>query len=229
MELRSAMFAVTTSAAAVAVTLLASGPSAAGAPGMHLADQAGALVGPSAHLTKKQVCFDNLGDASQVGIVSQSTGSGTSPLDAPGADDFHLSSRCRVSTVAINGMVFNGVADSFEVTFYKNKQGLPGKALATVTSNQIGTCTPPVVCDTAIALPTPVMLKKSAGWVSVQATMDFGEGQFVWITRLTQTGRPAVWENPDDGWGTGCTTWQTLQTCWGALNPGPDFEFALLR
>jgi hypothetical protein len=38
-----------------------------------------------------------------------------------------------------------------------------------------------------------------------------------------------VWENPGDGWGTGCTTWTNMQSCWGSLNPGPDFEFVLLR
>ena len=86
-----------------------------------------------------------------------------------------------------------------------------------------------MVCDTAVALPSAVTLMRGAGWVSVQVNLDFGEGEFVWVTGQTQNGEAAVWENPGDGWGTGCTTWTNLQSCWGELNPGPDFEFVLLK
>ena len=182
-----------------------------------------------AHLDGKGICFTNLDSSPQVGVVSQNFGTGMSALDSQGADDFTLPKRCRVSTVGIDGMVYNGVADSFNVTFYKDRHGLPGRVVSTATSDEFGPCPPRVVCDTAISLPSPVTLKRGGGWVSVQVNLDFGEGEFVWVTGQTQIGEPAVWQNPGDGWGTGCTTWANLQSCWGELKPGPDFEFVLLR
>jgi hypothetical protein len=215
MSIRSAILVVSTSAVALAGTLLAAGPSTAGAHPNH-------LVG-------RGICFSNVVAESQVGVVSQDFGPGENALDSQGADDFTLPRRCRVSTVGIDSRVYNGVATSFIVTFYKDMGGFPGKVVSTVTSDEVGPCPPRVVCDTAITLPRPITLKKGVGWVSVQANQDFGEGEFVWVTALTQTGEPAVWENPGDGWGTGCTTWAKMQSCWGNLNPGPDFEFVLLK
>jgi hypothetical protein len=227
MSIRSTTLALSMSVGAVAVTLLAAGPTAAGAQPSSFSHRAGAAVRPAQHAGKR-TCFNNLADESQVGIVSQDFGPGENAFDSQGADDFTLRRKCRVSTVGIDGLVFNGVATSFNVTFYKNKGGVPGKVVSTATTDQVGLCPARLGCDTAIRLPEPVTLKKGVGWVSVQANLELGE-EFVWMTALTQTGAPAVWENPGDGWGTGCTTWATLQTCWGALDPGPDFEFVLLK
>jgi hypothetical protein len=230
MNIRSATLAVSTSAAALAVTLLAAAPSVAGGHTSPLSPPAGAAgrLAP-AHIAGKGSCFSNLVEESQVGIVSQDFGAGQNPSDAQGADDFALPRRCRVSTVGIDNRVYNGVADSYNVTFYRDKGGLPGKVVSTSTSNQAGPCPARVVCDTAITLPSAVTLRKGVGWVSVQANLGFGSGEAVWLTGLTQKGGPAVWENPGDGWGTGCTTWDDLQSCWGDSNPGPDFEFVLLK
>jgi hypothetical protein len=230
MNIRSAILVVSTSAAALAVTLVAAGPSAAGghtspsSPGAEVTEH----LAP-AHIAGKGICFSNLVDDSQVGIVSQDFGPGQTPSDAQGADDFALPRRCRVSTVGIDGLVFNGVATTFNITFYKDRGGRPGRVLSTETSTTFGPCPPRVACNTAITLPSAVRLKRGTGWVSVQDVQDWSEGQFVWVTGLTQSGHPAVWENPGDGWGTGCTTWTKMQSCWGDLNPGPDFEFVLLK
>lgn len=230
MNIRSAILAVSTTSAALAVTLLAIGPSAADAHTISPSQRAEAAARLNqGHGGGTGTCFSNLGDVSQVGIVSQNFGPDKSTLDSQGADDFTLRTKCRVSTVGIDSMVFDGVATSFTVTFYKDKHGLPGKVVAAATSDQVGGCPPQAACDTAITLPSAVTLKKGVGWVSVQANLDFGEGNFVWLTGLSQRGQPAVWENPGDGWGTGCTTWASLQSCWGSQSPGPDFEFALLK
>ncbi len=167
-------------------------------------------------------------DVSQVGVVSQNFGAGDA-FDSQGADDYTLTRRCRVSTVGIDSRVYHGAADSFTVTFYRDKGGLPGRVASTATSNRIGACPTWVACDTAITLPSPITLRKGVGWVSVVANLDAGQGEFVWVTAQTQKGKPAVWQNPGDAWGTGCTTWTTVQSCWGELSPGPDFEFVLLK
>jgi hypothetical protein len=227
MQLRSSIFALSTSAAAVAVMLMAAGPVVAGGhriPVSQGTEAAGELTPASG--AGKGICFNNLSEASQ-GVVSQNF-SDQNALDAQGADDFTLHKRCRVSVVGIDGMVFNGVATSYTVSFYKDKAGHPGRVVATMTSDIVDPCPPRVVCDTAITLPHAVTLKRGGGWVSVQADLDFAEGQFVWLTALTQRGDAALWENPGDGWGTGCTTWTDLQSCWGD-GLGADFEFVLLR
>jgi hypothetical protein len=214
MSTRSSVLAVSASAVVLAVAMLAAGPSLAWAR--------------PAHTPRRVFCFSNLAVRSEVGIVSEDVDEGENAFDSRGADDFRLSTRCRVSAVGFDGLVYNGVADSFTVTFYKDKGGLPGRVVSTATSSEFGPCPPHVVCDTSVTLPTPVTLRRGAGWVSVQANVGLAE-EFVWMTAVTQNGKPAVWENPDNGFGTGCTTWATLQTCWGSLNPGPDFEFVLLK
>ncbi len=227
MNLRSAVV-VSTSAAVLAVTLFSAGPSSAGVYTSPLAHRPAVRLAPIPPV-EKDVCYSNLVTMSQVGIVSQNFGPGVNGLDAQGADDFNLPTRCRVSTIGIDGRVYNGVADTFDVTFYKNKGGRPGRVVSATTSNTVGACPSGVACDTAITLPRPVTLKKGVGWVSVQANLDLGSGEFVWVTGLTQNGQPAVWENPGDGWGRGCTTWNHLDACWGDQHPGRDFEFVLLK
>ena len=78
-----------------------------------------------------------------------------------------------------------------------------------------------------ITLPkTGLKLAKGLYWVSVQANMDIGtNGQWGWATRSVQTNNPATWQNPGDGFGSGCTTWANMDTCLGA--PGPDLMFQL--
>lgn len=228
MNIRSTILAVSTSAAVLAVTLLAAGPSAAGGHINSLPHPAAAAVRPTtAHPAKKGSCFSTLGAETQVGVVSQNFGSGNA-FNAQGADDYALARRCRVSTVGIDSMVYNGIADSFSVTFYRDKGGRPGKVVSTATSNKVTACPTYLACDTAITLPSPVTLRKGVGWVSVVANLEAGE-EFVWMTGQTQSGDPAAWQNPGDAWGTGCTTWTAMQSCWEELNPGPDFEYILVK
>jgi hypothetical protein len=230
MSVRSPILAPSISAVVLAVTMLAAGPSAASARPGSSSHRIGAAARPApARLAARRICFSNLAVQSEVGIVSQDFGPGEHAFDSQGADDFTLSRRCRVSGVGIDGLVYNGVANSFTVTFYRDRAGVPGKVVSTATSATLGPCPPHVVCDTAITLPSPVVLRTGGNWVSVQANLDFGEGEFVWMTRTTQAGAPAVWQNPGDGWGTGCTTWTNMQSCWASLSPGPDFEFVLLK
>jgi hypothetical protein len=63
-------------------------------------------------------------------------------------------------------------------------------------------------------------------WVSVQANMSSSAGEWYWASRTKQSGSPAVWQNPGNGWGTGCTTWTPYETCTGASGR-PDWMFAL--
>jgi hypothetical protein len=51
-------------------------------------------------------------------------------------------------------------------------------------------------------------------WVSVQARQEFKpSGQWFWHNRTVQSNAGAVWQNPGDGYGTGCTSWNRKNAC----------------
>ena len=70
------------------------------------------------------------------------------------------------------------------------------------------------------------MFKPGTYWVSVQANMDFAlGGEWGWETSTVTNGSPAAWQNPGDGFGTGCTSWGVEIVC--VPVGGPDKMFAL--
>jgi len=64
--------------------------------------------------------------------------------------------------------------------------------------------------------------------MSVVANVDKGAGSvWVWYEPDTNTNNPGKWQNPGNGYGTGCTTWTDTQTCIGAGRPD-DWAFELI-
>jgi hypothetical protein len=163
-----------------------------------------------------------------VGIVSQNfTDGGFTAYDAAGADDFKLKKKAAITEVDADGVYFNGAgpADSFDVHFYANSGGLPGKevasCLAASYSDETGFGTPDIKCSAKFKA-------KKTAWVSVVANMAFGSGgEWGWSTNNTVRGNPAVWENPGGGFATGCNSWGVLTTCIAA-GEGGDFSYAVL-
>ena len=164
-----------------------------------------------------------------VGIVSQNfTDPGFDIYDSQGADDFvvPVGHTWFVKAMTVTGVYFNGPgpADSETVTFYRDAGGLPGVALGSVTVHGL---------DTAGSFRLKLSnrgLRMRAGtyWVSVQPTMAFSpNGEWGWETRTLQANSAAAWQNPQDGFGTGCTTYANMQGCIGAFGEGPDFMFAI--
>ena len=104
-----------------------------------------------------------------------------------------------------------GPASSFNVYIYANAAGhLPG-ALIAAFLNRPYSGTPP---DFTIDLPNPLLLSPGTYWLSVQARQDFKpSGQWFWHNRTVQSNAGAVWENPGDGYGTGCTNWTRKNAC----------------
>jgi hypothetical protein len=214
-------------ASAAALALTVAGASAKPmTPGAH---------SPAGHFVKRvltqtpgsKTLYDQTGGDTGTGVVSDDFDSGVyDSYDDQGADDFTVPSGhvWKVKEVDAPGVYFNGYgpADGVTVYFYKNKGGLPGNLKATVTD---GTVTDNAGSFT-IKFPSAVKLKAGTYWVSVQAQMNFsgGYGEWGWETGSTQNGKPAAWQNPGNGFGTGCTTWGTLQSC---LGYGPDLLFAL--
>jgi hypothetical protein len=192
-------------------------------------------VGTSVHPNSTLVKLWNQNKAAQdsgVGIVSQNFEPANDAFDAQGADDFKVpaGTTWKVKEVDTTSVYFNGPgpATSVDVTFYKNASGLPGavkKAYSGIgyvdTSGGLGSY--------AITLPSVAKLTSGTYWVSVVANMDFSVGgEWGWETRTTAKVKNAAWQNPGDGFATGCTTWGDMQTCIGPSGEGPDFMFALL-
>lgn len=165
------------------------------------------------------------------GIDSQNFSSSfASFYDSVGADDFIIPAghKWKITEVDVAGMYFNGSgpARSEVVTFYSNNKGHPGKTRATYTVN----CT-----DTAgsFACNLPGQGQSLSGgtngrryWVSVVANCDFTTcGQWGWIQNTTTHNDPGQWENPGDGFHTGCTTWTDTSTCTGLSSD--DYAFDL--
>ena len=119
-----------------------------------------------------------------------------------------------------------GPASSFNVYFYSNgADNLPGMLVATFL-NLAYTGTPP---DFTITLPYPlVLINGETYWVSVQARQDFNpNGQWFWHNRTVQSNAGAAWENPGDGYGTGCVTWNRKKVCM-LDQVSPDQVFQIL-
>jgi hypothetical protein len=114
--------------------------------------------------------------------------------------------------VFADGFYFRGSGNAVDetVTIYADAGGVPGSVISeqTVagTDDESGY---------TIAL-TPVKLRPGSYWVSVVSNQAFeGGGQWGWVRSTRSKSGEAVYENPGDGWGTGCTTWTALTTCAG--------------
>ena len=222
-------------AAAAAFALTAGGASAAQKPviGAH-----GTATGAVIHVAKgaKMLYNQNSGDGE--GVVSQNFTSGTySPTyNAAGADDFVVPKKTEwtVTEVDTSGLYFNssGVcssnceyASSENVIFYKDSNGAPGAAV------KKGTFTGLKGTDNngsfSISLGKKgIKLKAGHYWVSVVGNVNFINTGYEWGWQETSNiqNDNAMWENPEGGFGVGCTTWTDVGTCIGVNG---DYAFDL--
>lgn len=158
----------------------------------------------------KPPCWDSIGAWDGAVVLSQT---GLGAFDSAAADDFTLMKRCRVRGLTVAGVHFAGVGpvDSEDVTIYRKGKRHPKRIVfqATIAGvDDAGTL--------RIPIEPPLALRKGHYWLSVRANEDFAEGgQFGWkiLAPGARIGSPAVWANPGDGLGTGCTTWRPLAHC----------------
>lgn len=147
------------------------------------------------------------------------------------ADDFVVPSG---RTWSIDGVVTvgttSGSANTVNVWFYPDNGGSPA-ASAACTYTGLTSFTE-TAGSFVVTLPTPCDLSPGTYWMAFQTQQDFGtSGQHFFSNRAIVSGNEAVWQNPGDGFGTGCTSWSPAGSTCGVGGGGPgvsyDFLFAL--
>src|SRR6266576_1864189 len=175
--------------------------------------------------------YDNPATKPPLGIGSQKFEPAMAAFDDQAADDFVINAPpppifLYTTGVRVMGEYSQGggPASSFNVYLYTNGAGnLPGSLIASFL-NRPYTGTPP---DFVIRW-SPLGLPSGTYWVSVQARQDFTpNGQWFWHNRTVQSNAGAAWENPGDGYGTGCITWNRKNACM-ADQVWPDQVFQVL-
>ncbi len=208
-------------ALALATSLAGTASAASGPSASHSGTSAATVHGPQA------ACFSNMGGDTGTAITSQNFEASFDAYDASGADDVKLKKRCTVKQIDVAGQYYNGAgpADSETVTFYKDDSGKPGAVIKSQTKVGVDTAG-----SYSINLKKVKLQKKTTYWVGVQINMDFGVGgQWGWENTTDGFKNPAQWQNPGDGFASGCTTWGNMQTCLGGVAPGPDLMFAISK
>jgi hypothetical protein len=166
------------------------------------------------------------------GVVSQVFDAKHAKLNSAGADDFVIPAgnvwRVKVLNI-VGGYTYpNGPATSENVIFYRDKNGKPGKPVA--NGSYLGIVGSDVEGEFYIVLPPPgLRLKAGTYWLSVQANMDYKSGYWAWRSgNVTQgqSGNPAVWENPANGFHKNCRTFTVETQCWPD-GQGPGKYFAI--
>jgi hypothetical protein len=169
--------------------------------------------------------YDNQGFSS---FPSQDFETAIDNFDAQGADDFVVPAgeTWNITEVDFYGDYSAGAlgSDSFHVFIYQDAAGLPGSVVYTALNQSYSTSNN---IDFVVTLSTPAVLTEGTYWVSVQSRMDYnGNDQWFWKDRSVQNNNPAAWQNPGDGFGTGCTDWNVRTNCLGSS--GPDYVYRLV-
>jgi hypothetical protein len=196
---------------AVDTTLAEAGPTPTPTPGNVLYDQ-----------------YDNFSTEKTPNIPSQDAETALDFFDSQAADDFIVPAgqTWQVTEVDVLGEYdSNGPAASFHVFFYENGEGdLPGILVASRLENPYTGSN-----DFVITLTEPVTLPEGHYWVSVQARQDITQAGFwLWHNRTVQANSGAAWQNPGNGFGTGCVVWIRRVMCAALQQTAPDQVFRLI-
>lgn len=142
-------------------------------------------------------------------ITSQNFEPANDNFDTWAADDFTVPAgeTWKLTKVAAFGVSI--APTTFNVVFYQNNAGLPGTVIATYNGITIAASVNPV-----LTLPSTLTLTAGTYWVSIQADMSTASGQWFWREfGTTAIGAEHAWQNPGGGFGTSCSSWNTINTC----------------
>jgi hypothetical protein len=198
------------SVVALAVATSLSPMASAAAPG----PSAGTTGGSTAAVqSTAAMCGGNMGTPNGDGITSQNFEAAYDAYDAMGGADFKINGKCKVTSVDLVGSFSAaGPADGATITIHKKSLNKPAKCEGTVEAAGPNFTVPVSGCK----------LKKGTYWLTAQGNLDFATGgQWYWSTTNEASGKPDQWQNPGDGFATGCTSWGPVGECL----PYPGYEF----
>ena len=171
--------------------------------------------------------YDQNNNASGTNSTSQDFETALDAFDNEAADDFVVppGTFWQITQAFIPGTYNGGAgpAPAVNLTFFADSGGVPGSTVCSYPLQTPG--------DSAgsftFTLATPCALGPGTYWIDAQVRMDNSPlGQWFWNTRNVQSNGGAVWRNPGNGFGSGCTAWSSFATCLPS-NGGPDFLFSL--
>jgi hypothetical protein len=164
------------------------------------------------------------------GVPSQTFSAANAAFDSVAADDFvipgvGLASVCEVTI--IGSYTAAGLpadpANTVVLNIHEDNGGEPGTVV--FTESFLGTDVDPDGDATfTLALTgAPEFVGGTKYWMSVVTQMGFAvSGQFFWSSAEDGNGDAFLWQNPGDGFGSGCTAWETSAVCGVGNGDGPD-------
>ena len=171
------------------------------------------------------ILYDQTASPSTNGTTFQNFSAANDGYDNEAADDFVVPAAgwtlSSINLLASTSAGFTG-ATTASVTIYPDAAGLPGATPACSYA-----AAPAVIgaTDAAITLPSTCSLAAGTYWLGISVALDYTpNGQIYWTAQTVATGNDAVWQNPGDGFGTGCTTWGPLATCLATADPDQSFQ-----
>jgi hypothetical protein len=200
-------------------------------PSELVSDTVLAQEGPTPTPTPESVLYDqydNFATEEPVNIPSQDAETVLDFFDSQAADDFivPIGQTWHLTEVDVLGEYDStGPAASFHVFFYENGAGdLPGILVASRPENPYTGSN-----DFVITLTEPVTLPEGHYWVAVQGRQDITQAGFwLWHNRTVQSNSGAAWQNPGNGFGTGCVIWIRKIACALLGETAPDQVFRLI-
>jgi hypothetical protein len=189
---------------------------------------AGAAIQPTFAMPNGMtLLYDQTDNAAGNGAPVQNFEASFDGYDSEGADDFVVpAGGWTISAINIVSTVGTPLTTTASVNIYPDAAGLPG---AVATCSYPTAAADVTVAGTAITLPSTCAVGAGTYWVAVEVDVPFGSnGQIFWSNRSTQTNGAAAWRNPGDGFGSGCTNWDTMINCGVGGGASPDFLFQVV-
>lgn len=150
---------------------------------------------------------------------------GADDLEVPQGEDWLVTAMTTIGTQSTGLNEVALVPSSVSISFYPDDGGTPSATPICEHLDQTS-----FVGSTSITttLDIPCNLPAGKYWVSHQVRQDLIPfGRHFWSGSSDQLLNGAVWRNPLDGLGTGCTDWQRLADCGVAIGSA-DFLFQLV-
>lgn len=189
----------------------------------------GAVVQPNfpAPAGGSVVLYDQTGSAAGNGAPIQNFEAAFDAYDSEGADDFVVpAAGWTITQFNLVSTVGTPLATTAAVSVYPDAGGVPAAA---PTCSYAAAPANVAAGSTTITLPTSCVVGAGTYWVAVEADVNFGSnGQIFWSNSTAQLNSAAVWRNPGDGFGSGCTTFTAMTTCGVGGGTNPDFLFQVV-